>query len=69
MHLAATYDGSSIILYINGVQVATKAVAGTLSTANSIDIGAGAQALIDDVRVYNAALSASQITSLMNTPV
>ncbi len=69
VHLAATYDGSNLILYVNGSQVATKAISGTLSTANSIDIGAGAEALIDDVRVYNSALSASQISSLMNTPV
>lgn len=69
VHLAATYDGSNLILYENGVQVATKAISGTLSTSNAFDIGAGAQALIDDVRVYNFALSASQISSVMNIPV
>ena len=69
VHMAATYDGSTIVLYMNGVQVATKPVSGTLMTNNSIDIGAGAQALIDDVRFYNAALSSSQITTLMNIPV
>lgn len=69
VHIAATYDGATIILYMNGVQVATKPVSGTLMTNNSIDVGAGAQALIDDVRFYNTALSSSQIMSLMNTPV
>ena len=59
-----------------GTQVASKAQTGTLATsANPLNIGGDTfynqyfAGRIDDVRVYNTALSAVQIQSDMNTPV
>ena len=75
-HLSATYDGTTLRLYVNGTHVASRAQTGTLATsANPLNIGGDAfynqyfSGRIDDVRVYNTALSAAQIQSDMNAPV
>ncbi len=75
-HLAVTYDGAMFRLYVNGTQVATVAQTGNLTTsANPLQIGGDNiwgqyfHGLIDEVRVYKAALSAAQIQADMNTPV
>jgi N,N-dimethylformamidase beta subunit-like protein/uncharacterized protein DUF4082/concanavalin A-like lectin/glucanase superfamily protein/fibronectin type III domain protein/Big-like domain-containing protein/BACON domain-containing protein len=75
-HLAATYDRSTLRLYVNGVQVASKAVTGTIkTTTDPLRIGGNAvwgeyfAGLIDEVRVYNKALTAAQIQADMTTPV
>jgi PKD repeat protein len=75
-HLAATYDGSTLRLYVNGVQVASRAQTGLIHTSNNpLQIGGDSifgqffAGLIDEVRVYNRALSASEIQADMNTPV
>ena len=64
-HLAATYDGTTQRLYVNGVQVATKAVTGSISVSTgALRIGGNGTwsdewfaGLIDEVRVYNRALT------------
>ena len=63
-HLAATYDGSIIRLYVNGVQVATQAKTGAIATSsNPLTIGGDPiygqsfHGRIDDVRIYNRALT------------
>lgn len=74
-HLAATYDGSTMVLYVNGVQVASQAQTGTLSTStDALTIGGDVAGedwagSIDEVRIYNRALSASEIQGDMYTPV
>ena len=75
-HLATTYDGATLRLYVNGVQVASKAQTGTLTTSsNPLQIGGDAfygqyfAGRIDEVRVYASALSASQVQSDMNAPI
>src|SRR4030095_9898257 len=76
-HLACTYDGTTLRYYQNGVQVATVAVTASMTvTANPLRIGGttalAAQyfaGLIDEVRIYNRALSAAEITTDMNTPI
>jgi beta-lactam-binding protein with PASTA domain len=75
-HIATTYDGTSQRLYINGVLVATKAQTGTIAAGNQpLRIGGNNvsgeffQGLIDEVRVYNRALSAAEITIDMTTPI
>ena len=75
-HLATTYDGANQRLYINGVLVATKAQTGAIAAANQpLRIGGNNvsgeffQGLIDEVRIYNRALSAAEITADMTTPV
>jgi glucose/arabinose dehydrogenase/PKD repeat protein len=75
-HLASTYDGSAIRLFVNGAQVATAARAGAIEASTGpLSIGGNAAhaewfaGLIDEVRVYNRALSASEIQADMNTAV
>ena len=75
-HLAVTYDGASVQLYVNGSQVASIPKQGALSTSlNPLTIGSDPlygqyfQGMIDEVRVYNVALSAAQIQLDMATPI
>ncbi|HEX6667758.1 MAG TPA: LamG-like jellyroll fold domain-containing protein [Solirubrobacterales bacterium] len=75
-HLTATYDGATMRLYANGVEVGTKAATGSMpNTTGALRIGGNApwgeyfSGLIDEVRVYNRALSASEIEADMNIPV
>ena len=75
-HLAATYDGANLRFYVNGVLVTTKATSGSMpNTANPLQIGGNAvwgeyfSGLIDEVRVYNRALSASEIDFDMKSAV
>ena len=63
-------------LYVNGSQVSSLAETGNILTStNALQIGGDSifgqyfSGLIDDVRVYNQALTQSQIQSDMNTPV
>jgi hypothetical protein len=75
-HLAATYDGATMRLYVNGVQVASRAQTGAIETStNPLQIGGDSiygqyfTGRIDEVRIYNRALSATQIQSDINTPL
>jgi hypothetical protein len=69
-HLAGTYDGSTMRLYVNGVQVASQPHAGAITTSTQpLSIGLGWAGLIDEVRIYDRALSASEIQTDMLTPV
>jgi len=76
VHLAATYDGTTQRLYVNGVQVASRAQTGPIVTSNSpLRIGGNAvfgeffQGRIDEVRIYNRALSATEIQNDMTAPL
>jgi hypothetical protein len=71
-HLAATYDGATMRLFVNGVQVGTRALAGSLGTSTApLRIGGNAiwgeyfSGLIDEVRVYNRVLTAAEIQADM----
>ncbi len=76
-HLAATYDGSVLRLYVNGALVGSKNQSlGLPTSGNPLRIGGNAvwtdehfDGLIDDVRVYNRALSPSEIQADRDTPV
>lgn len=76
-HLAATYDGSSQRLFINGVQVGSRSQTGTISvSANPLRIGGSTvlarrhfKGLIDEVRVHNRALNAKEIAAMSKQPV
>ena len=75
-HLAVTYDGATMRLYVNGVQVATRARTGNMVTsANPLQIGGDSiygqffTGLIDEVRVYNQARTATEIQADMTTPI
>ncbi len=71
-HVAATYDGTTARFYIDGTQVATTTYTGNVGDSNSWRIGAyGATATgffdgnIDNVRIYDRALSAAEIQTDM----
>src|SRR5215475_6763157 len=75
-YLTGTYDGSTLRLYVNGTQVASTAHTGAIATStNPLQIGGDSiqgqffAGLIDEVRVYNVALTAAQIQTDMTTPV
>jgi PKD repeat protein len=75
-HLVATYDGNVQQLYINGVMVASRNQTGLIPISdgalriggNSI-LGEFFQGYIDEVRIYNRALSAEEVSSNMATRV
>jgi len=67
-HVAYTYDGATLRLYVNGVEVNSKAASGSLKVnSRPISIGSdgGTQKFfngtIDQARIYDAALTADQI--------
>ena len=76
-HIATTYDGTTQRFFVNGVQVGSSAMNTAIAVGNQqLRIGgnnsfAGEffQGLIDEVRVYNRARTATQIQADMNTPV
>jgi fibronectin type 3 domain-containing protein len=76
VHLAVAYDGATLRLYVNGAQVSSSAVAGAITTtAGPLQIGGNNiwsewfKGTIDDVRVYNRALSATEVQADMAAPV
>jgi Concanavalin A-like lectin/glucanases superfamily len=75
-HLAVTYDGAELRLYINGALVASTPETGDISqTTEPLSIGGNGpygeyfEGLIDEVRIYNRALGPSEIQADMATPV
>jgi len=71
-HLASTYDGTALRLYIDGRLVSEKAVSGRLRAGRSpLQIGGVAglgeffRGKIDDVRVYDRALSVRDVMADM----
>jgi hypothetical protein len=74
-HVACVYDGANVINYINGVNVGSTAKTGSITYANSNTepwrIGKRGDAApnyfdgkIDEARIYNRALTASEIKQL-----
>lgn len=75
-HLAATFDGATVRLYVNGAQVASRAQTTPLAaTTGTLQIGGDSYpneffvGRIDEVRVYNRALTSAEIQADMNTAV
>ena len=75
-HLAASYDGTTLKLYVNGAQAASRAASGSVATStNPLRLGGNTiwgeyfAGVIDEVRIYNRALSAAEIQTDMNTAV
>jgi hypothetical protein len=75
-HLAATYDGATLSLFVDGVLAATQAATGNIATsAAPLQVGGNAvwgeyfAGVIDEVRVYNRPLNPTEIQADMNTPI
>ena len=76
-HVALTYDGAALKLYVGGVLRSSAAMTGSIVTStaplriggNNVFASEFFQGLIDDVRVYNRSLTAAEIQTDMNTPI
>jgi hypothetical protein len=74
-HVAATFDGASLRLYVNGASVAAASRSGALTTSTENllignDVyGESFQGVLDEIRIYNRALSVSEIQADMSAPV
>ena len=76
-HLATTYDGATLRVFANGAQVATRNQTGTIRTSTSpLRFGGNGawldeffQGRLDEIRIYDRALTAAQISSDMNAPI
>lgn len=70
-HVAATYDGATMKLYINGVLDASKAQAGNVNSNGAFNVGylynvsRNFNGKIDEVRVWKRALSQTEISQNM----
>src|SRR5580765_412246 len=75
-YLAATFDGTTARYYIGGTEVASRSVTSSVGTSNAWRIGGYGSpvggffdGLIDNVRIYNRALSAGEVQTDMSLPV
>jgi hypothetical protein len=75
-HLAVSYDGTTLRLYVNGAQVSSRATSGTiLQTTDPLWIGGNQpygeyfHGLIDEVRVYDRALGPAEVRAEMSAPI
>jgi len=74
-HVAGTYDGANMVIYVNGSAIGSFAISGQATTLNGpLNIGRRGPSninyfpgVIDDARIYNRALSASDIAALYNS--
>jgi hypothetical protein len=75
-HVSCVYDGSQLIEYVNGVLLgsagsATGSVTDETSSARTLQLGrriatggSNLNGILDDVRIYNRAISASEVSKL-----
>ena len=71
-HVAATYDGAMMRIYVNGVVVASQAASGTILTTtadlvigrNSVQPLSVFDGIIDEVEFFNRGLSTSEIQDI-----
>ena len=74
VHAAAVYDGADMLLYLNGALVGSTGKSGSLSTNSGVSVWIGGNppegsarpwdGLLDEVRIYDRALSAGEIQAL-----
>jgi hypothetical protein len=76
-HIAVTYDGTTIVLYADGTEVANFPITGTVDVNSSPFYVAGTNAsagfdapdlTVDDVRAFNVALTQAEVAAAMSTP-
>ncbi|WP_264556473.1 LamG domain-containing protein [Halocatena marina] len=78
IHLAVTYDGSFLKLYVDGTEVDSVATSGSFDSENVIQVGTDEanandnhgywKGRIDELRIYSRGLSSSEVSELYATP-
>ena len=63
-HLVATFDGSHQVVYLDGSPISSNSTSGRAGGVSSLRIGAGFDGLLDEVRVYNRALTSDDVLAL-----
>jgi hypothetical protein len=75
LHLAASYDGAALRLFVNGVETGSTPKTGAIDANSAAPIWIGANppaayapfhGLLDDVRIYNTSMNAANVTAVMN---
>jgi len=75
MHVAATYDGAQIRLYINGALETTHSAPGLIIGSNNDELSLGAQSdglrpfdgMIDQIHILNYALDPAEVQALIDS--
>jgi PKD repeat protein/ABC-type branched-subunit amino acid transport system substrate-binding protein len=70
MHVVATYDGAMMRLYLNGVEIQSAAVAESSVKGRGVTLSSGNEGLdgtLDEVGIYNRALTAEEIMTIYNS--
>jgi len=74
-HVVGTYDGSHVRIWVDGVEGIPRSYTGSITDADhSFEIGRGAddaynfRGTVDDVRVYNVALTGTDVLGLLDLP-
>jgi cysteine-rich repeat protein len=68
-HVAGTYDGNIMILYLDGVKVGSHAVTGTVNDGDGVELGSNEEPLdgfLDEIEIFNRALSIGEIQDIYN---
>ena len=68
-HLALTYDGRTIRRYVDGRPAGTRAYSGTLGGGSTLRIGDGFRGRLDELRLYDRALTAAELRADMGNAV
>jgi len=75
-HLAMTWDGSTMRMFVNGGQAGSSTASGAITTSTGpLRFGGNGvwaewfKGKLDDIRIYDRALSAAEIQTDLNTPV
>ncbi|MCZ7358032.1 MAG: DUF2341 domain-containing protein [Candidatus Methanoperedens sp.] len=70
-HVTGTYNGTNLVLYVDGIPVSTANASGTIA-ASDVPLTIGSvlnsyfNGTIDEVRIYNRALNADEVSDLYN---
>ena len=72
-HTAATYDGETLRLFLNGVEIGSRGLSGAIEQDAGVSVSVGSEpgggryfhGLIDDVRILDRALSVTEIQAIV----
>ena len=74
--MAVSYDGTALRLFVNGVEVDSRPLSGSMLTSTGVlRIGGNSvwseffAGRIDEIRIYNRALTPAEIASDMAAPI